>query len=49
MIIISESSLKFIENNFYGNFKTIIAPFLIILFLYIAFRLKLISKFKTSA
>ena len=49
IIIISESSLKFIENNFYGNFKTVISPFMIIFFLYLVFRIKLISKFKNLA
>ena len=48
IIIISESSLKFVENNFYGNLKLISAPFLIILFLYLTFKIKLNMKFKKS-
>ena len=48
LIIISESSLKFVENNFYDNFKLISAPFLIIIFLYLFFRFKLVNNFNFS-
>jgi lipopolysaccharide export system permease protein len=43
VIVISESSLKFVEANFYGNLKIILIPFLIFIVLYsiIYVRLKL--------
>ena len=46
IIIISESSLRFIEDNFYDNFKTAITPFVIISFLYLVFKLKFKNKSK---
>lgn len=46
IIIISESSLRFIEDNFYDNFKTAITPFVIISFLYLVFKLKFNNKSK---
>lgn len=44
IIIFSESSLKFVHNNFYGNFKILIVPFLALICLYILFNIKFIHK-----
>ena len=35
LIVFSETTLKFVENNFYSNLKIIIIPFLILLLLYL--------------
>ena len=47
IIIISESLLRFIESNFYDNFKLVILPFLTIILLYLNFNKKLKQKLKT--
>jgi lipopolysaccharide export system permease protein len=44
LIIFSESSLKFVQNNFYGNLKILIVPFFALILLYILFNIKLIHK-----
>ena len=44
IIIFSESSLKFVQDNFYGNLKILIVPFLVLTSLYILFNIKLIHK-----
>ena len=44
-IIISESSLKFIDDNLVSNSKIIIIPFLISIFLYFVFRYSFVNKF----
>tara|TARA_Y100000389_G_scaffold178986_1_gene192617 strand:+ start:287 stop:1429 length:1143 start_codon:yes stop_codon:yes gene_type:complete len=44
LVIFSESSLKFVQNNFYENFKILIVPFLALISLYILFNIKLIHK-----
>ncbi len=45
-IISSESSLKFVKNNFYENIIILIIPLLIIFYVYFLFRSKLIFKIK---
>ena len=47
-IIISESSLKFIDNNLISNFKILIIPFLLSLVLYFIFRHSFVNKFVNS-
>lgn len=44
-IIISESSLKFIDDNLVSNSKIIIIPFLVSIFLYFVFRYSFVNKF----
>ena len=44
-IIISESSLKFIDNNLVSNSRIIIIPFLVSIFLYFVFRYRFVNKF----
>ena len=44
IIIYSESSLKFIQNNFYENNKIIVTPILGIMFVYLYFKIKLLNK-----
>ena len=44
-IIISESSLKFIGNNFISNLKILIIPFLVLLILYFIFKYTFVNKF----
>jgi lipopolysaccharide export system permease protein len=44
LIIFSESSLKFVQDNFYGNVKILIVPFLGLISLYLLFNIKLIHK-----
>jgi lipopolysaccharide export system permease protein len=44
IIIYSESSLKFIQNNFYENNKIIVTPILGIMFIYLYFKIKLLNK-----
>ena len=46
IIIFSETALKFIQNNFYGNLKVIVAPIIIMFFLYCVFKFKFNIKFK---
>ncbi len=41
VIIISESSIKFVENNFYSNFKLLFIPIILTLAIYIIFKLNL--------
>jgi len=44
LIIFSEIALKFIENDFYKNLKIILLPLIILISLYIIFKLKLKNK-----
>jgi len=46
LIIISETLLKFIKNDFYFNFKILILPVIIFIFMYIFCRLTLKKNFK---
>ena len=46
IIIFSEGSLKFIEADFYSNFKIFFIPIFLAIFLYFYFKLKLIYKLK---
>ena len=47
IIIISESLLRFIESNFYDNFKLVILPFVTIILLYFNLNIKFKQKLKT--
>ena len=47
IIISSESSLKFVKNNFYENIFILIIPILVIIYMYFLFRFKLIFKTKS--
>jgi len=46
VIIFSESTLRFVQNNFYSNVKVIVAPIIIMIFLYYIFKLKFNIKIK---
>ena len=46
VIVLSESALKFVGNNFYTNTKVIVAPIIIMIFLYYLFKLKFNIKVK---
>jgi lipopolysaccharide export system permease protein len=46
VIILSESSIKFVNNNLYGNVKFFLAPLVLMVFVYFLFRFKLIFKIK---
>ncbi len=48
VIILSESSLKFIEDSFYSNLKMLILPIVVILTLYFFFQIKLSHKIKEN-
>ena len=47
-IIISESSLKFINNNLVSNYKVLIIPFVILFILYFVLRYSFVIKFLNS-
>ena len=40
VIVLSESALKFVQNSFYANVQVIVAPIIIMIFLYYIFKLK---------
>ena len=46
VIILSETALKFVQNNFYGNLRVVVAPIIIMFFLYYVFKLKFNIKVK---
>jgi lipopolysaccharide export system permease protein len=46
IIILSESSIKFVNKNFYENLKFFLAPIIIMFFVYFLFRFKFIYKIK---
>ena len=46
VIVLSESALRFVQNNFYANAKVIVAPIIIMIFLYCIFKLKFNIKIK---
>ena len=46
VIILSESALRFVQNNFYANAKIIVAPIIITIFLYYTFKFKFNNKIK---
>ena len=46
VIVLSESALKFVQNSFYANVQVIVAPIIIIIFLYYIFKLKFNIKIK---
>ena len=49
VVILSESSLKFVQDNFYSNFKIFLIPIILTLFLYFYFQLKLLNKIKNNS
>jgi len=46
VIVLSESALKFVQNSFYANVQVIVAPIIIVIFLYYIFKLKFNIKIK---
>ena len=46
VIVLSESALKFVQNSFYANVQVIVAPIIIMIFLYYIFKLKFNIKIK---
>ena len=46
VIVLSESTLKFVQNSFYANVQVIVAPIIIVIFLYYIFKLKFNIKIK---
>ena len=46
VIVLSESTLKFVQNSFYANAQVIVAPIIIVIFLYYIFKLKFNIKIK---
>ena len=46
VIVLSESALRFVQNNFYSNAKIIVAPIIITIFLYYTFKFKFNNKIK---
>ena len=46
VIVLSESTLKFVQNSFYANVHVIVAPIIIVIFLYYIFKLKFNIKIK---
>mgnify|MGYP006099321271 FL=1 len=46
VIVLSESALRFVHNNFYSNVKIIVAPIIITIFLYYTFKFKFNNKIK---
>ena len=46
VIVLSESALRFVQNDFYGNIKVLIAPIIIMIFLYYLFSSKFNIKIK---
>jgi lipopolysaccharide export system permease protein len=46
VIVLSESALKFVQNSFYANAQVIVAPIIIVIFLYYIFKLKFNIKSK---
>ena len=46
VIVLSESALKLVQNSFYANAQVVIAPIIIMIFLYYTFKLKFNIKIK---
>ena len=49
IVILSESSLKFVQDNFYSNFKIFLIPIILTIVLYFYFQLKLLNRIKNNS